>query len=755
MIEKIIAIQDVGRFDSLKSVGDATFRKLTLVFGRNGEGKSTVADVLRAAASHGRLLSRRRLGSGGTPKIELRHAGVILRKTNGTWSGTRLLADVFDREFIDRNVHLGGEVAAEQRQNLLQLALGEAEVAAAREVDELATKITDVTTKRGGLVKQLEPVAGAWSLSVDEFLALPAPIEPSKTHAELDHAIGNAKMAQPIRDRPLLSPLPGPQASDWTALEAVLGVSVETVSEAARASVTAHLAVRLGDERARTWVQEGLRYQRGAADCPYCGQDVSRSDLVAAYSKYFSDAYEKHLAKLRGAMDLAASRAHAWQSIELIASNNEKSSDFWNAVLGEQTPEFNATAVGLKWSAALAIAERLLAAKLADPMTPIAATEAIAAAERDTVEVLDAVKLHNDAVGLYNAKLMKLKASVGVATVAELTARKKRLSAAMQRHDSKCAPIAGEINARDAEKRLLEKAKAEARKRLDAARTQRLSGFETDVNQLLGRLGAGFRIESFRSVLPGGKPSAEYGIRLGDSLVSATARRDDAPSFRTLLSDGDKSTLALAMFVASARRAPDQSQRTLIFDDPMTSLDEDRTHSTKELIVELVGSAGQVVVLSHQPRFLLEIGRGLAAGDVRGLKIDAIQQALKECDLRTECRSDYERRMSELREFARQRVNLTENDVRASIRVVLEEYLRTRFPHMWGDNAWLDDFVQAAQKDAQLPGVLDLVELVNLSRFSSPAHHASNSVRFLPATPTEVRNYASRTYAFIANALPA
>lgn len=48
-IQKIIDIQKVGRFEKLdtRAVG-APFSKVVLIYGENGWGKSTIADILRS-----------------------------------------------------------------------------------------------------------------------------------------------------------------------------------------------------------------------------------------------------------------------------------------------------------------------------------------------------------------------------------------------------------------------------------------------------------------------------------------------------------------------------------------------------------------------------------------------------------------------------------------------------------------------------------------------------------------------------------
>ncbi|QIE41170.1 AAA family ATPase [Rhodobacteraceae bacterium SC52] len=48
MLQKINIIQNVGRFEKALPTQDARFKKCTLIYGENGWGKSTIADILRS-----------------------------------------------------------------------------------------------------------------------------------------------------------------------------------------------------------------------------------------------------------------------------------------------------------------------------------------------------------------------------------------------------------------------------------------------------------------------------------------------------------------------------------------------------------------------------------------------------------------------------------------------------------------------------------------------------------------------------------
>ncbi len=52
MLKEVKFIQNIGRFETAKPTHDATFGPCTLVFGENGWGKSTLADILRSLTTN-------------------------------------------------------------------------------------------------------------------------------------------------------------------------------------------------------------------------------------------------------------------------------------------------------------------------------------------------------------------------------------------------------------------------------------------------------------------------------------------------------------------------------------------------------------------------------------------------------------------------------------------------------------------------------------------------------------------------------
>jgi energy-coupling factor transporter ATP-binding protein EcfA2 len=81
----------------------------------------------------------------------------------------------------------------------------------------------------------------------------------------------------------------------------------------------------------------------------------------------------------------------------------------------------------------------------------------------------------------------------------------------------------------------------------------------------------------------------------------------DQPSFKNTLSGGDRMTLALAFFFAQIADEKNKDQCIVVFDDPFNSQDRARRTYTINQIIRCGDEVGQVIVLSHDNRFLREM----------------------------------------------------------------------------------------------------------------------------------------------------
>src|SRR5690606_12156136 len=101
------------------------------------------------------------------------------------------------------------------------------------------------------------------------------------------------------------------------------------------------------------------------------------------------------------------------------------------------------------------------------------------------------------------------------------------------------------------ERKEAERKKVETRESLDQLMAASLAAFQEAINAHLRGFGAPFTIRELKpSYLGGGVPRSEYVLEVRGASVPVGAANGGALTFHSVLSEGDKRTLAFAFFLA-------------------------------------------------------------------------------------------------------------------------------------------------------------------------------------------------------------
>lgn len=297
--------------------------------------------------------------------------------------------------------------------------------------------------------------------------------------------------------------------------------------------------------------------------------------MVGAYKQFFSDAYgalTEEIGEMRAQTEAALGDA-ALATLGRTIATNEAGVQFWKqftpAALA--APDHDKTIVEpARKLRTTALA--LIDAKAASPLTAIAQGKDFenALKEYETVRKL---------LGDYNAGLAVANVGIAVkkkqALAANLAALEKELAGVLLvklRHDPKITPLCNECITLAADKIKLDKDKDAAKAALDKHADKMIHDYETTINKLLKGFGAGFTITNSKKTYVGGTPTSVYQILINNQPVDLGDGTTPLgqPCFRTTLSAGDKSTLALAFFLAQLDHDPNKANRIVVFDDPFT-----------------------------------------------------------------------------------------------------------------------------------------------------------------------------------------
>lgn len=722
---------------------------MALVYGENGRGKSTFCDVLRSlqTGTPDFIFGRKRLGAtGDCEAVILSEGGVKASFKAGKWDATQPAIAIFDTTFIHQNVHAGDHIDHEHKKNLYRVIVGEEGVKLVQQVDQLDADSRDagkaVSTKRDLILPRLPAGTG-----LNVFAKLPSDADIAKKIAtkeeELKVAETASRRAVEIKTKGMLQEVVAPIFP--TAFEAILAEKLPTLAEQAEKQLRAHLAghTRSGTE---TWVSQGLGFQKDET-CPFCGQSTQGRSLVSAYRAFFDNAYNDFKRQLVACEQTVSARLSekVALAVQKAAGDNATLWEFWRQLgVGQsfELPDIAALASAI--GEVREHATSLLKLKTAAPLETVTLSDAFKEALTILVQMPATASAYNDTVHAFNSQVSQFKVQQGTTDLTKLKSEIATLKLVELRHTPEMTKALNDYSAAEQLKTKLGKEKDAAKGTLDRYSEAVLATHENRINELLKMFSAGFRISGTESSYVGGKTSSSYklvinnvGVELGNEKTPAST-----PSFRNTLSAGDKSTLALALFVSQLERDPQLKSKIVIFDDPFTSQDRSRRTATQTLICELAKSATQVFVLSHDPFFLRLVWDAYKGGG--GIKCFQFARMangtnVSEWEIEKETAGEYAKKHRVLWNY---RYDSTGNsasarEVAQTIRPVLEEYLKLKLPHAFADNEWLGQFIDkirnAPDTDPIAAAKVVLKDVERINEYSKRYHHRSN-----PAADTEL-----------------
>jgi wobble nucleotide-excising tRNase len=755
-IKKIVSLKNVGRFRSLAAKGDVQFKRLTLVYGANGHGKTTLTGVLRSLATGDRAYvdERATLGVTEQPEAEILLDTGLARFSNGAWTATAADLEIFDTTFVSDNVFTGEHVGPEHRKNLYEVVVGASAVSLAREIDRvdaegrrLATEITAAETVLRALIHA--------PFSLDTFVDLVPESDLTEKIRDCTTRLSAVRKQREILARPELDLLAAPALP--AGLSTVLNKSVLQLSAETEERVRKHIH-RL-DHRGETWIRQGLSYVKADHVCPFCGQETSNADLLKLYRDFFSNAYSAHAVEIERASNLLEQTLgdHALGALQKRVLENDARIRGWSDLADLTFAAYQPERLEQIWKHVRAVLRERLQRKAANPSAAIPDDAELVAATQDYAAATAALADHNKSIAKANTTISDLKRQAAATKAETLEDELRRLRNMEIRQTPEAGDLITALRSKREAKKTLDTTKRSKKDELEAAATKVLETYQASINRLLRAFGANFTIVNTRPSFPGGKASSSYQLELNNTTLDIGDAHTPRgkPCFRTALSTGDKSTLALAFFLARLEQY-DLSGRCVIVDDPLSSFDSFRSACTQQEVTSIAARAAQTIVLSHDAFFLKGV---LDSSDRTGtacLQVvrDADSHALRAWDAADyflrEAHQEYFLLRSYLADGPPENGDLT--SIARAIRPYLEGHLRHRFPDEFGPTEWLWDFVEkvrGAPTGSALAGLATkMVELEALNGYSKGVHHGSTTPVPRP-TDAELQPWVRRALAFV------
>ena len=737
-LKEVKYVQNIGRFEKGRSIADAVFGPCTLVFGENGWGKSTLADMLRSLSTNNPdiLIGRKTLASGPGQKVILRFGAQQAVFENGAWTGIRPCIAVYDSVFVNENVFSGDVISSEHLKNQYGLVVGEEGVRRVRRIVELDglnrennSEIRVAETELSGIIR----AAGPEGMTRAVFLALEVSDDIDTQIAAKDTEVKRAGRAKELKaaTEPQVLPVP----TETEEFRKCLHSKIEQIAEAAAKAVREHIEKHEGKGCEGTmthesWLEAGAVFI-GEEECAFCGQPLDDRTLIDSYAEFFSETYKKLAADIKTKRDTLERYVSGdfRARIDQIGTQNSALYTYWQEAGKTEPPKLDKVGGATTSMEKAAILLDAVFQKKQGNLTEVVAGVDVEAAIQAWDEGRKEIVRLNGVLDAYVTQIKQLKESIDAAELPRLEKELKTLQAAKQRHEPDTIAVVKKLDEHATTKKDISKEKAVVKKELNAHGRSITETLGSTINAYLGRLNAGFRIDYKEPNYQGKEPAASYQILINDVPVSPRSSSDNLaePCFRNTLSAGDKSTLALALFLAKINADPALGESIVVLDDPFTSLDNFRRQFTAIEIRKLCGSAGQTIVLSHDKNFLRLLWDKIDQSTIKGIAIQTGAPSMTifapyDIEAATQPRRITER--MEIEEF----VEGEQHEVayiRTRLRTVCEDFYRRGDPGLFHEAANLEEIIRildGAPNDHPYKGVID--ELRDINEYSRGEHHA-------------------------------
>ena len=762
MIQHIKLLRNIGTFGSNSTTASIALKRLVLLYGENGSGKTTLAAILRSLST-GEPLSideRHRLGSKHDPHVVLEcdTGPPTAVFQNGSWNHVLSNIRIFDDLFIDQNIYSGLDVGPKHRQQLHNLILGEKGVALQRRIADLVTRINQHNTELQVKANAISPhIQGEFD--VDQFCGLPKLADVDGLLAQAERSLKAASNQESIQRASSFQTITLP-GFDIPAIKDLLATDLPVLDKAAENSVLRHVQ-NLGSN-GEGWIAAGVGHmdRNNGTNCPFCGQRTIGITLIDHYRAYFSDSYTALKQNVATMYD-DIQRIHgdgAQIQFERAVATARASSAFWAQFCNIPAIELDTEVITRTWTMARDLIAAHLKSKRASPLEPLDLACTVLATLSDYNAHRDQIAGLNQSSNAANGIVDNVRRQAQITDTKPIIDKIETLKATKRRHSPQLDPLCADYLQEQECKTRTEAKRADARNALNEYRTNVFPKLQHKVNYYLQRFNAGFRIDSLKptNIGSGSGSTCTFSLVIRDSYVAASqpSNTKAKPTFRNIMSAGDRNTLALALFFSSLDHDPRIAESIVVIDDPISSLDDHRSMTTVQEVRKLAKRTKQVFVLSHNKRFLCNIWDGTDRSECVPLCItpDTDESTITSWDIKRDAITEHDHRHNMLQSYADTGSNAS-RELARSIRLHLEGFLRVAFPDQFPPGRLLGRFISICHQNQGQPNEIlsegKIQDLEEINEYAKRFHHDTNpkweSAMF---NDIELRGFVKRTLSF-------
>lgn len=631
MIQRIKKIKQTGVFTDCIDAGKFNFENLTIIYGFNAHGKTTLKELFTSINSDDTSAIKHRktipLDNTKLQEIELDYGekgvrGTTLSYSESGWKNNSLAGkiQVFDNDFMYKNLIDGQQVTRQNRECLTDFILGEEGVQLTDEIKGLNQAIRQKKEEFKSvaltLPKELSEAERERftkmqvNESKDELLTL---------QKRILQQIDNLDAIAKIKELPeiIITKISILDEIEPTIvlLNELLTKSYMKVETKDLEELKAHIADNTTNViTTEKWIGEGTTKHLHGKNCPYCSQSLDNVEsLINIYKNFFNDKFEKYTTDTQSEINKLRTEFAQITTRDYTKVIEERKNELlkYKVYQPEYSYEFDTSKAILSLEAFSAgITEYVKAInKLLDEKEskPHISLEKTKFPELQIAQANELTILINNILGEVEKIAIKVSDTKKLAgkDEAELAEERARLNKELGILHWKIRRLENNENCvtfLDLKEQYsqLERDVAKKTQELEDQQSEYLNSYFTSVNAYYKKFGNGdFDIRKKTDNRGDKKVYYLEVIFHGQCL-------DDA-DVASLMSESEKRSLALAVFLSKINKSFDKQDKIVVLDDPVASFDANRCGITIDMIKVLKGEFNQVIILTHYPQFTSDL----------------------------------------------------------------------------------------------------------------------------------------------------